>query len=231
MSFALNHFRDLAEQYTTWEKLSDYLQSPAGGKLRIISYPADKLAIIRYVKGVSDMNSEYVRMFRSVVWSTETNRPVCVAPVKAEPSNIRAPEKGRYWVSEFVDGVMVNVFRIGDGNPQIVTRTNLGGHNTFYTKKTFGEMFREATPEDIDWKDVLQPNTFVSCVVQHPDHKVVSQIRALRIEVTQYGSVNTDGCVTIQVTPAGWPTSLRGLAPFHFSNFNVLMLPNFRIIS
>jgi hypothetical protein len=228
MSFTLNHFRDLAEQYTTWDALSAYLQSDAGGKLRIIFYPADKLAIIRYVKGVSDMNSEYVRMFRSVVWNTESNRPVCVAPVKAEPSNIRAPEKGRYWVSEFVDGVMVSVFRIGDGNPQIVTRTNLGGHNTFYTEKTFGEMFREATPGDINWKDILQPNTFVSCVVQHPDHKVVLQIREPRLAITQVGTVNTDGQVTIKVTPADWPTSIRGLAPFHFSNFNVLMIPNFR---
>ncbi len=228
MSFALSHFRSLVEQYATWETLSTFLQSDVGGRLRIISYPNKKLAIIRYVKGVSDMNSEYVRMFRSVVWNTEFNRPVCVAPVKAEPTNIRAPEKGRYWVSEFVDGVMVNVFRIGNGEPQIVTRTNLGGTNTFYTKKTFGEMFREATPSDIDWKDVLQPNSFVSCVLQHPDHKIVSQIRAPRIAVTQVGTVDTNGSVTIHVTPAGWPTSLRGLAPFHFTNFNVLMIPNFR---
>lgn len=228
MSFTLSQFRDLFEQYTSWNSLSEYLQSEAGGKLRVISFAADNLAIVRYVKGQSDMTREHVRLFRSVVWNTQTNRPICVAPVKAEPTNVRAPEKGKYWVSEFVDGVMMNVFRNGSAAPKIATRTSLGANNTFYTTKSFAEMFSEATPDDIHWETILQPNTFVSCVLQHPDHKVVAQVRAPRIVVTQYGSVDENGKVTIHVSPDGWPTSLRGLAPFHFSNYTVSMSPNFR---
>jgi hypothetical protein len=220
MSFALSQFRSLIEKYPTWESLSTFLQSEEGGKLRIIYFNnTDTNAIIRYVKGVSDMSKEHVRLFRSVVWHAETNRPICVAPIKAEPTKLSPPGGEDYWVSEFIDGVMINVFRHGDRPAKIATRTNFGAHNTFYSEKSFARLFEEATPKDIDWNTLLQPNQFVSFVLQHPEHTSVSSVRHPRIFATQFGSVEANGNVNIHISPVNWPTALRGFAPFHYSNF------------
>jgi hypothetical protein len=225
MSFVL---RELTQQHSSWDELSSYLQSEAGGKLRIIGFPTHNLAIIRYVKGVSDMSKEHVRMFRSVIWDTETNRPICVAPVKSESTKLSPPEGGDYWVSEFVDGVMINVFRHGDKDAQIATRTNIGAHNTFYSEKSFARLFEEATPKDINWTTLLQPNQFVSFVLQHPEHNSVSHVRHPRIFATQFGSVEASGDVKIHISPEHWPTALRGFAPFHYSKYCLEAIPVFR---
>jgi hypothetical protein len=227
MSFVLNTFSSLCETYPTWEVLSAYLQSEAGGKLRIISYPAEQKSIVRYVKGVSDMSLAHVRMFRSVVWDTVKNRPICVAPVKAEPRQDAIPE-GSYWVSEFVDGVMMNVFRDASGQTQIVTRTNLGAHNRFYGDRSFAELFKEATPNTISWDNILQPNQFLSVVIQHPEHTTVANFRQCRIYVTQVGEVEANGKIKIHISPDFWPTTIRGFAPFNYSNYCIEAPPVFR---
>ena len=67
-------FRDLIEQFPTWETLGPFLKSAEGGFLRIIGI--SPLVLIRYQKGESNFDISHVKFFRSVVWNTETNRPV-----------------------------------------------------------------------------------------------------------------------------------------------------------
>ena len=143
MSFTLTCFRDLCAAHPTWADLSSYLVSEAGGKLRVVEPKESSLAIIRYTKGVSNFELEHVRAFRSVVWNKDTNRPVCVAPVKAEKGEPEAATS--LLVSDFVDGTMINAWRTAaGGDAQIATRTSLNAVGTFYSSRNFSELFNDA---------------------------------------------------------------------------------------
>ena len=133
----LTVFRDLLTKYPTWNELSAWLESKEGGSLRIVKSDdakySDSYVIVRYDKTKSDMSLPHVGAFRSVVWNTKTNRPVSVAPVKAEKGV--PPVDVAVRLVDFVDGTMVNIWSKG-----IATRTSLGGKSRFYIKKTFGEL-------------------------------------------------------------------------------------------
>ena len=215
MSFTLTCFRDLCAAHPTWSDLSSYLQSEAGGKLRIVEPTTSQMAIIRYTKGVSNMNLEHVRAFRSVVWNKETNRPVCVAPVKAEEGE---PAAGvSLLISDFVDGTMVNTWRQEGADAQIATRTSLNAVGTFYSSRNFSDLFADALRQVGGTKtflnSVLAPGEFASFVLQHREHKTVAPVNYNRVFVTQFGRVDSDGTVTISADSASWPQRLVGYAP------------------
>lgn len=175
----------------------------------------------RYVKGESDLN--VAGLFRSVVWDTVVNRPVCFAPAKAA---FGPPPPGTSLASieEFVDGCMMQAFvtKTDRTRLQIATRTQLGGGNTFYGKKTFREMFEEClagTP--IRTFEALlevmcsalgdEEAVFASFVLQHPDHRVVAKIVSPDMHMIHLGTVATDGSVSVSEQSATWPVALRRL--------------------
>ena len=206
-SFTLN------STFATWEQLRDHLKSPAGGSLRVVDAPG-RYAIVRYVKGVSDFSNPLVPLFRSVVWDKQTNTPVCVAPPKAQDG---APPQGvTVQISDFVDGVMICGWRPADGSPpQIASRTSVGARGTFYSDKTFAELFASTiapagTTEEF-LTSVLEPGQFATFVLQHPEHKTVGGVAYPRICVTSVGSV-VAGSVTIETSSATWPAALRSYA-------------------
>ena len=86
--FEVDTFKELIETYPVWEDLQKYLESSEGGLFRIVDRDENGLCLIRYEKGVSKMNLAHSKWFRSLVWNTNTNRPVCVAPSKAESQDI-----------------------------------------------------------------------------------------------------------------------------------------------
>jgi hypothetical protein len=196
MSFNITSFANLCSRFNTWSDLHTYLTSNDGGSLRVVNVPDSEYAIVRYVKGKSDMAQEHVRMFRSVVWNTQTNRPVCVAPVKAERGE--PPVGSDVSISEFVDGVMINLFRDNNGQLRLSTRTNLGASNTFYTSKSFADMLNEACNNDLEnaFGSLVTGNTFVNLVLQHPDHKTVGPVKSARYFITSTGTVSEDGSIT-----------------------------------
>jgi hypothetical protein len=216
MSFTLTCFRDLCAAHPTWTDLSSYLVSEAGGKLRVVEPKESSLAIIRYTKGVSNFELEHVRAFRSVVWNKETNRPVCVAPVKAEKSE---PEAGTsLLVSDFVDGTMVNAWKsAAGGDAQIATRTSLNAVGTFYSSRNFSELFNDALKQVGGTRNflnsVLAAGEFVSFVLQHREHKTVAPVAYNRVFVTLVGRVSEDGTVTVSAEPSSWPQRLVAYAP------------------
>lgn len=203
MPIVINNFRELRDTYTTWEALSEFLKSPEGGSLRVIDAPG-RYAIVRYTKGVSDFTKPHVPLFRSVVWDKEANQSACVAPPKAEQG---APPSGTsVIVSDFVDGVMICGFRPVDGSePRLATRTSIGARGTFYSTKTFAELFESAVPAGgaaTEWLTrILEPGQFASFVLQHPEHKTVAQVPYPRIFVTSIGSVDSSGDVSINPFP------------------------------
>ena len=212
MSFVISTFANLVQQYPTWDSLRTFLESEEGGRLRCIV--VGDHAIVRYVKEKSDMTKPWVLQFRSVVWDTKTNRPVCVAPIKAQTSDI--PTQHTLKAMDFVDGVMINVYTDLSGVVNIATRTNLGGNNTFYTKKTFAEMLEDcfAPVGGVEhfFGRTLLPGNFASLVMQHPDHKTVGPVSQPRVWIVHLGSVLEDGSVNFSVNGQQWPPSLQSYA-------------------
>ena len=220
----IDTFQSLCERFPTWDELSAHLTSPAGGSLRIVGIDGTPYAIIRYTKGVSNMASTTTGLFRSVVWDTTENRPVCFAPPKAQIGN--PPLHTNFSaVEDFIDGFMVNVFiAAGSADLNIVTRTAMGGENKFYSDKTFRQLFEEAlaaTPirttdalrmhlrELLTEKDLT--SVFVSFIVQHPEHRVVAKVDTPDLHIVHVGGVSQAIQMDVWETAASWPAPLRRL--------------------
>lgn len=229
MSGELQHFQTLKEQFPSWDDLKEHLTSERGGSLRIVVPPSGggnhpELVVIR-LKGAT--SAPGAGLFRSVVWDTAANRPVCVAPPKAQEG--AAPAGRRFSsVEEFVDGFMVNAFvlRSDPAVLQIATRTQLGGDNTFYSAKSFRTLFEEAvaaTPvrtlaaltmqlrERLDAEQGAV-SVFASFVVQHSEHRIVAKVVSPDVSLVQLGVCREDGGVQLFGAPAEWPAGLRRLA-------------------
>lgn len=201
MSFEISIFKTLRESYPSWDALKTYLTSEEGGKFTVRDCENTPFAIIRYKRGETILG-ENGHWLRSVVWNKETNLPVCVSPRKANPG--MPPAGTPLHLEEFYDGVMVNIFRIlgPDGNigeEHITTRSQYGAGGTFYSQKTFKELFGEVGRPPV-WpaKDLPTeefPATFMSYVLQHPEHRVVASVSSPKVIMVECGKVAADGTV------------------------------------
>jgi hypothetical protein len=198
MPYSIPYFKDLIGQKSDWDSLRQHLESYEGGRLRIIDCDSN-LHIIRYDKGASNFNVPHTRWFRSVVWDSSTNRPLCIAPPKANEEEI--PPEGNYTYEEFYEGVMINAF-LKDGQVQLATRSKLGATGTFYSPRTFQSLLTD-TGMTLDSIKMILTETnslFVSLLLQHPEHKLVSRITEPKAIVIHTGSVDSEGLVTITDT-------------------------------
>ena len=214
MSFTTNSFSELKTKYSSWDSLRIFLMSEEGGKLRVLTNENEDLAIIRYTKGVSDFTVSHVPLFRSVVWDKVSNSPVSVAPFKALRGN---PDAGvTLRVTDFVDGTMFHAFRTETGI-RIATRTSLDARGTFYSSRSFAELFDDAFKAlggtFLFLESFLSVGDFVSFVLQHPEHKTVSPLAQPRVFVTYVGHVSAEGDVKMSSLPNEWPERLASYAP------------------
>jgi hypothetical protein len=211
MSYTLSIFADLIATYPTWSSLEAFLTSEEGGKLRIVKNNTP-LVIIRYTKGVSK-DVPHLYAFRSVVWNTQTNRPVSVAPVK---SSMGISDGAYMRISEFLDGIMLQGFYGVDGHPHTATRTILGSTNKFYTDRSFAQLLEDATVTVGGTSRFLQnlpTGSFVNLLLQHPEHKTITALAQPRLYVTHVGTVDDDGTVTVMYDPSNWGDSFKPYAP------------------
>ena len=199
MSYEVSVFKTLRETYSTWDALKAYLTSEEGGKFTVRDCENTPFAIIQYKRGQSILG-ENGHWLRSVVWNKETNLPVCVSPRKASPG--MPPVDTPLHLEEFYDGVMVNVFRVlgpnGEASEEhITTRSQYGAGSTFYSQKSFKELFNEvghrAIPADRPTPEF--PATFTSYVLQHPEHRVVATVSSPKLVAVENGKVAADGTV------------------------------------
>lgn len=222
MSYTIDYFQTLRDRFPTWADMRPYFESMEGGSLRVIETEGAPFAVVRLVKGKSNMSRG---AFRSVVWDTATNRPVSVAPAKSRegPPPMTVPLAA---VEDFVDGFMIQAF-LTAAEPQtlrLATRTQVGGENKFYSEKTFAALFEEAlaaTP--VRTLDALKMHlregmvaagataTFASFVVQHPEHRIVAKPVSPDLHIVHLGVVAESGAVQIWESAAGWPVPLRRL--------------------
>jgi hypothetical protein len=74
------------------------------------------------------------------------------------------------------------------GQTLLHTRTYFGGGNTFYSKKTFGEMFAEAWRNDPSLGAPREGQSF-TYVLQHPENRVVTPVGKPRIRCVHVAQV------------------------------------------
>ncbi len=149
INYTISVFKDLVSKYQTFEDLSKYLESEDGGLLKLTEFGGG-VCIIRYEKGVSKMELPHVKWFRSVVWNTEKNCPICISPPKSSSeefpyTNLQELSDNNILCQEFMDGFMINCYKVcNDSTVYYNSRSKLGATGKFYSDKTFRELFNES---------------------------------------------------------------------------------------
>jgi hypothetical protein len=196
MSSNISAFANLITTYTTWTDLSAFLTSPPGGRLRIESSDPN-FALIRYVKGQSDLSIPHVRAFRSVVWDKNLNRPVCVTPFKSHDGETIPTNQSDLTYEYFHDGVMIGAFWDTYNNIwRIHTRSTLDAKCRYYSQtKTFADMFNEANPNAFH---TLEQTTCYTFVLQHPENRIVCTVVAPKLLCVQESVIQPDATFIIK---------------------------------
>ena len=237
MPYNLSVFSNLKKQYPTWNDLYTKFFQEMYGNLRLVTFPGnDRYVIIRYEKGESNFSCPEVPYFRSVVWDTQNNIPVCMAPMKSNslPATIDINSvKGSAIVEEYIEGTMINVFQSVNEEPQITTRTKLGANTKFYSSKTFAELFNEALKthnltlqelvsnfQNPGCSDCKIKSYFGSFILRHPEHRVVQINNQPALNIVYCGFVEEDGNVIIFDESDDWNSPI--LKQFAIPQYPVL---------
>lgn len=224
-SFENTIYQQLIERYPDFQSFRTYLESDEGGLFRVVDTDIDTdLCIIRYEKGVSNMELPHSMWFRSVVWNTRMHRPVCVAPPKSSmqpfpySTCVEAVQHG-IRCEEQLDGVMINCFRFAGNNQlYISTRSSLYATGHFYSASPFRTLFMEAyleTDKKDDMEELMQKDesmskpdinkgeyaVYYSFLLQHKAHRIVKKIENNCVVLIQKGTVYQDGRIAIEDSP------------------------------
>jgi hypothetical protein len=219
-SFNVNVFNELRAKYSTFESLKGFLESEQGGYIRVIdTLPMKNLCILRYDKQLSNFNLPHTKWFRSVVWDTEKNMPISVAPSKSSNEedfnvnqDINEYVSSGVYCQEFIEGFMINCFKMtGDKGFYITSRSCFDATGNFYSDKSFRELFNDVITNSCDntnnFLDKYNNDTneekgelsrFYSFIVYHPEHRIVSKVETPGYKEVHSGIVYSDGRVVIQ---------------------------------
>jgi hypothetical protein len=216
----LTTFADWTSSHKTWSELKAWLQEKEPN-VDIIESEDSAYAILRNNKEgeamvAEDAVSEVAQVCRSVVWDTEANLPCCVAPFSARRDQ-KIPSDATLRLEDFVEGVMVNVFRVrGDAETHVSTRSKLDADGSFYSERSFRELFEEAmdakqTSLDEIEKLIGAPSddvaaTFITMVLAHPEHRIVRSVEKANLWAVYRGTVANDGTVSFYTEdlPVSW---------------------------
>ena len=203
MPFNLTYFRDLCAKYPTWSDLRPALL--AAGLLVVAEDTMPGRVIVRYDK--TKAVGPELRWWRSVVWNTETNRPVCIAPPKTSAEPLPTGMEGLV-AQEYLDGFMINAWTEG-AEVALATRSCIGATGTFYSKKSFAALFKEIIGAagvplaGLVGAGADAASGFASFHCQHPEHRVVTPVAQMGAWRIYRGEVAADGSVVIEEDIAG----------------------------
>jgi len=219
----LSTFASWISSYKTWSELKQWLQTTEPG-IDIIESEDSAYVILRNSKDkeggeaaiAEDAVSETAQLCRSIVWDTEKNMPCCVAPFAARRDQ-KTPSDVPLRLEDFVEGVMINVFRArGDSETHVTTRSKMDAEGTFYSERSFRELFEEAMDAKRTSLDYIEsligaPSedvaaTFITMVLAHPEHRVVRTVEQANLWAIYRGTVANDGTVTFYTEdlPVAW---------------------------
>ena len=242
MTIQITEFKVLREANDSWPALRAAVEA-AGMNVRL----SGQLAIIHY-KRADDLPAA-ARWWRSVVWDTVRNVPLSVSTPRAEQGGAEqsgteqsgAEQSGAEqadlftWqaadftgknVSEYLEGVSLNIFKDADGNVHVASRTRIGAGTGFYSKTTFQQMLADAVAaagysggsdsnssieEFFKAQTAGTQDTFLTVLVKHPEHRVVEKVEKPQLFILQQGHVADDGTVAIRrVAGYGAPPLIAG---------------------
>lgn len=196
-----NVFSELISVYSTWPALKSYLSSPEGGNLRIDdrSTPENPFALLRYIKGSSNLALPHVRAFRSVVWDTLEHRPVSVTPFKSADGE-GLPTTGLpadYVLEYFPDGTLIGMwFDKYNSRWRIHTRSTIDANCCYYNNtSSFATMFTAAAA---NYNMELNRDDCYSIVLMHPDNRIVVPVKAPELRWVQSVFVAPNGVLAWQ---------------------------------
>jgi len=152
-------------------------------------------------------------LYRSIIY--KHNHVVCFSPPKSilyTDFQERHPIESCV-VDEFIDGTMINVFYDREVESWVIaTRSIVGAKCTFYSSKTFHDMFHET---NINYEE-LNKNYTYSFVLQHPENQIVTPVTEPRLfliavyqitENTVYEVHSSNHCITSYLTPSTYTFS------------------------
>ena len=250
-SYDLSVFSTLRAAYPTWEAFQAYMESESGGSFRITEQHSSGICLFRYEKGVSSMALPHSPWCRSFLWDKNTHLPLSIAPPKACEEPVPYASLGQAMIEgavcqEMLDGWMIHAFRrVGDPTLYLASRSYLHATGTFYSSRSFRDLFLEAymgttdtTMEQMEEKLQTDPffqspcatrgevAMFYSFLVQHKDHRVVLPIKTNRAILIQKGVVYETGHVTLTDDPCSMiPTiSYANADDAPFSSWNTTYL-------
>lgn len=205
-------FADLLSVYTSWSSLSAYLRSAEGGSLRVDDYSTaeNPFALIRYVKGQSDLSKSHVRAFRSVVWDTLENRPASVTPFKSTDGE-SLPTEGapaEYRVESFVDGTLIGMWWDKYNRTwRIHTRSTIDGNCRFYSTRSFSDLFYSTV--DPSFTTTLNTAHSYSFILSHPENRIVVPVKRASVTCVQEVRITDTGAVEWAKPTVFPPTAFR----------------------
>jgi hypothetical protein len=231
---SLSTFASWASKHKTWADLKAWLQA-SEPTVEILEFADSPYVIMKTGKETAtsgattsaaaeaaiaeDSVSEAAQLCRSLVWDTQMNRPCCVAPFAARRDQ-KIPLTGEpLRLEDFVEGVMINVFRVkGDSETHVTTRSRLDADGSFYSERTFRELFEEAMESKRVCLDDIEAvmgdpakmdgvvGTFMSLVLAHPEHRVVRSVEHANFWAIYRGIVKANGTVEFYTEdlPVAW---------------------------
>ena len=144
-------------------------------------------------------------LFRSVIYKNK--KMVCFSPPKSVAYTyfVEKYDTGHEGlvIDEFIDGTMINAFYDTDVW-KIATRTVVGAKCTFYSTKTFHDMFHET---NINY-DLLDKELCYSFVLQHPENRIVTPIDTPTVYLIACYKIE-DNTVTEQPLPTSFSIPKR----------------------
>ena len=215
-SSTLSVFADLLTKYPTWSDLKPWLAANES-QIDVVETEGSPYVILRNTRERDDKDeskqpedetlSDVSQACRSVVWDTVANRPCCVAPFAARRDQ-KIPLNSPLKLEDFVEGVMINVFRSkGDSETHVASRSRIDAGGKFYSEKSFRELFDEAlAAKDSSLADLERllaagatgenvQASFFSLVLAHPEHRVVRSVDQANLWIIYRGNVLNDGTV------------------------------------
>jgi hypothetical protein len=148
------------------------------------------LFIVKYDKGVCDMDDPDVKKCRGLILEKNTNKLVCVPPPKSEKVEFfnTVPIPNTIF-EEFVEGTMINIFK-HEGKVYMSTRSCIDALCNFYSNKTFNALFSEVI--ELSKFDIMDDNMNLSFVLQHPENTIVTQYEKPEITLVYGVTIDDD---------------------------------------
>ena len=211
----LSTFATLTSKFPTWTDLKEHIEK-SEPSVEVLEFDSSPYVILKHRDAAPAatgapavapaVTSELAQVCRSVIWNTDTNSPCCVAPFAARRDQ-KIPMNQPLSVEDFMEGVMINVFRARDDETtHVTTRSKLDADGKFYSEHTFRELFdeaMEATGVSLEDLEAVMGSpeqegvtaSFMSIVLAHPEHRVVQAVEKPMFWVIYRGVVKTDSTV------------------------------------